>query len=215
MLLCFNNYRSIVAIGGDNFAVIGADTRLCADKNIILSREHCKLRNLTPKVILGTSGNWCDCDTLANMVGTRVKMYADDHEDREISLNAIVQMMSTKMYDRRFFPYQVDNLLAGIDSRDKKGRVYDFDSIGHIVETNYCATGAAKSLLQPILDSEIGMKNQEDKSEVPLTLDRSIQLIVDAFTSAAERNTLTGDGVVIAIVTEKGVETQFFPLRKD
>lgn len=205
-------FRSIVAIAGDNFAVIGADTRLSAGYNIF-TREHEKLFQLTSKAVLASCGNWCDADTLTSFIKTKVKQYEDAHENREISLNALAQLLSTMMYNRRFFPYYVSNILAGIN--EGKGFVYSYDPIGHCEKHTYRAGGSSAALLQPILDNQVGLKNMAQKPDKPLTIERAVDLVTDAFVSAAERDIYTGDGVMISIVTENGTETRKIPLRKD
>jgi 20S proteasome subunit beta 6 len=205
-------FRSIVAIAGDNFAVIGADTRLSAGYSIF-TREHSKLFKLTGKSVLASCGNWADSDMLSSLLKGRVKQYADTHENKEISLNALAQLMSTMMYGRRFFPYYVSNILAGI--YEGKGYVYSYDPIGHCERHTYRAGGSSSALLQPILDNQVGLKNMAEKPTAPLTVDRAVSLVTDAFISAAERDIYTGDGVQICIVTEQGTEERFVPLRKD
>lgn len=179
----------------------------------IFTREHSKLRTLTTKAVLASCGNWADSDTLTSFLETRVKQYEDTHENREISLNALAQLMSTMMYSRRFFPYYVSNILAGI--YEGKGYVYSYDPIGHCERHTYRAGGSSSALLQPILDNQVGLKNMAEKPNVPLTIDRAVDLVTDAFVSAAERDIYTGDGVLISIVTENGVESRKVPLRKD
>lgn len=206
------NSRSIVAVAGDDFAVIGADTRLSAGYNIF-SREHSKVFTLTQKAVLASCGNWCDSDTLTSILQARVKQYSDTHENREISLNAIAQLLSTMMYGRRFFPYYVSNVLAGI--YEGKGYVYSYDPIGHCERHTYRAGGSSSALLQPILDNQVGLKNMQTKPDVPLTVQRAVDLITDTFISAAERDIYTGDGIKISIITANGVEERKIPLRKD
>ena len=207
-----HHFRSIVAIAGENFAVIGADTRLSAGYNIF-TREHTKLFPLTSKSVLASCGNWCDADILTSIVKTKVQQYEDAHENREISLNALAQLLSTMMYGRRFFPYYVSNVLAGI--YEGKGYVYSYDPIGHTERHTYRAGGSSSALLQPILDNQVGLKNLDKKPNVPLTIERTVDLVTDAFVSAAERDIYTGDGVLISIITEAGIETRKIPLRKD
>lgn len=40
-------------------------------------------------------------------------------------------------------------------------------------------------------------------------------IIKDVFTSAAERDIYTGDGVFINVITKDGIEEEYFDLRKD
>lgn len=168
---------------------------------------------MTSTAVLATCGHWADSNTLMSILKTRVKQYADIHEDHEMSLNALAQLMSTMMYGRRFFPYYVSNILAGI--YEGKGYVYSYDPIGHCERHTYRAGGSSSALLQPILDNQVGLKNMAEKPNIPLTIDRAVDLVTDAFISAAERDIYTGDGVLISIITDKGVETRKIPLRKD
>lgn len=207
-----DHFSSIVAIAGENFAVIGADTRLSAGYSIF-SRDHSKLFQMTSKAVLASCGNWADSDTMTSILKTRVKQYADTHENREISLNALAQLMSTMMYGRRFFPYYVSNILAGI--YEGKGYVYSYDPIGHCERHFYRAGGSSAALLQPLLDNQVGLKNMANNPDLPLTIDRAVDLVSDAFISAAERDIYTGDGILISIITENGVENRTVPLRKD
>lgn len=163
--------------------------------------------------MLASCGNWCDSDTLTSFLKIRVKQYSDTHENKEISLNAVAQLISTMMYGRRFFPYYVSNILAGI--YEGKGYVYSYDSVGHCERHTYRAGGSSSALLQPILDNQIGLKNMQEKPNVPVTIERAIDLVTDAFISAAERDIYTGDGILISVVTENGVENRMVPLRKD
>jgi len=48
-----------------------------------------------------------------------------------------------------------------------------------------------------------------------LTLEKAIRMVKDVFTSAAERDINTGDGVIIRIITKEGIKEERFPLRID
>jgi len=121
--------------------------------------------------------------------------------------------MSTMMYGRRFFPYYVSNILAGL--QDGKGYVYSYDPIGHCERHTYRAGGSSSALLQPILDNQVGLKNMAEKPNVPLTVNRAVDLVTDSFISAAERDIYTGDSVLISVITENGIESRCVQLRKD
>ena len=69
-------------------------------------------------------------------------------------LHSIARMISTILYGKRFFPFYVYNILGGLDE-EGKGAVYSFDPVGSY-EREFCrAAGAAQSLLQPFLDSQV------------------------------------------------------------
>lgn len=62
---------------------------------------------------------------------------------------------------------------------------------------------------------QIGYKNMENVEQLPLTLDKAIQLVKDVFISAAERDVYTGDALKICIVTKDGIMEENVPLRRD
>ncbi|XP_051175565.1 proteasome subunit beta type-1 [Leptopilina boulardi] len=207
-----DNGGSVVAIAGDDFCVIGADTRLSSGFQIN-TRNQEKLFQLSNKTILGCAGCWCDTLSLTRVLAARMQMYKHEHQ-KEISTPAAAQMLSIILYYKRFFPYYINNVLAGLDE-EGKGCVFNYDPIGHVYRVEFSASGSAGLLLQPLLDNQIGYENQENVEKVPITLEKALKVLKDVFTSAAERDIYTGDSILIKIITKDGVKTETFGLRKD
>ena len=134
--------------------------------------------------------------------------------NKMMTSGAIAAMLSTILYGRRFFPYYVYNIIGGLDE-EGKGAIYSFDPVGSYQRDTYKAAGSGSAMLQPLLDNQIGFKNQEGVQHVPLTLDEAIQLVKDVFISAAERDCYTGDALRISVVTKEGIKEDTVPLRKD
>lgn len=49
----------------------------------------------------------------------------------------------------------------------------------------------------------------------PLTIEKAVNIIKDAFIGATERDIYTGDGIHINVISQDGFNEEFFPLRKD
>ena len=49
----------------------------------------------------------------------------------------------------------------------------------------------------------------------PLSVEKTVSLIQDVFSAAAERDIYTGDGLRVSIVTAAGIEYRVIPLRRD
>ncbi|XP_053689313.1 proteasome subunit beta type-1 [Sabethes cyaneus] len=207
-----SNGGSVVAIAGEDFAVIGADTRLSSGYSIH-TRTQNKLFRLSNKTVLASTGCWCDTLALTSLVKVRMQMYKDQHQ-KNMTTPAVAQMLSILMYNRRFFPYYVSNILAGLDD-EGKGVIYSYDPIGHCEKNTYRSGGSAGPLLQPVLDNQIGQKNMVNVDPKPVQLDKAISIIKDAFISATERDIYTGDSVVINIITKNGIKEEIVQLRKD
>lgn len=206
------NGGTVVGIAGEDFAVIASDTRL-SEGYSIHTRECPKLFKLTPHAVLGACGFHGDVLTMTKVVEHRLVQFEHDHE-KKMSAQSIAQMLSTILYSRRFFPYYVYNILAGIDDHGK-GCVYSYDPVGSYEREEFRAGGSAAALLQPLLDNQIGLKNQQNVQKVSLTKEKTVALIKDIFTAAGERDIYTGDRVEIMIITKDGVERDSWQLRRD
>lgn len=148
-----SNGGNTLAISGDDFAIIAADTRL-SEGFSIHSRTEPKTIQVTPKIVLGMAGFHGDSLTLKRVIDNRIKLYEHEH-GKFPSIGAVAAMLSTILYYRRFFPYYVYNLVAGVDE-DGKGCVYSYDPVGCYERESYRAEGSAAELLQPLLDNQIG-----------------------------------------------------------
>ncbi|KAL5284582.1 PSMB1 family protein [Megaselia abdita] len=207
-----SNGGSIVAIAGKGYAIIAADTRLSSGYSIH-TRKQKKTFKLTDTTVLGSTGCWCDTLSLTSLLAYRMQSYVHTHQ-KTMSTNAIAQLISVMMYNKRFFPYYVSNVLAGLDE-EGNGVVYSYDPIGHCEKTTYRAGGTAGALLQPVLDNQIGYKNQNLAEKPEITKEKAISIATDTFISASERDIYTGDSVVICIITKDGIEEKTVQLRKD
>eukprot|EP00918_Siedleckia_nematoides_P072815 GHVU01158953.1.p1 GENE.GHVU01158953.1~~GHVU01158953.1.p1 ORF type:complete len:232 (+),score=33.40 GHVU01158953.1:80-775(+) len=206
------NGGTVLAIAGDDFSVIASDTRL-SEHFSIHTRDCPKTYKLSDKTVLGCCGFHGDVLTLTKVIDARLKMYEQEHH-KKMSSGAIAAMLSTMLYSRRFFPYYVYNIIGGIDE-EGRGCVYSFDPVGSYERETYRAAGSAGAILQPLLDNQIGYKNQQNVTKDPLSKDKAVNLVKDVFISAAERDIYTGDSIIIQIVTKDGVEVERFPLRRD
>jgi len=209
-----DNGGTIVAIAGQGYAVIASDTRLSAGFQIY-TRDQPKVKALNNWTVLGCSGCWCDVLTLRRLLEARIKLYKHEH-NKDMSTGAIAQMLSTMLYYKRFFPYYVSNVVAGLDEQGN-GAIYSYDPVGHCEKDVYHAGGSSGALIQPLLDSLVGLRNrtEESKPKEPIGLEEAIRIVKDTFIGAAERDIYTGDAVLIKIITKDGIREDQFPLRRD
>jgi 20S proteasome subunit beta 6 len=212
------NGGSLIAVAGEDFAVIASDTRL-SEGYSILSRTCPHLNQLKSNCVVGSVGFHGDSLTFTKTLDAKLKMYEYEHNTRP-SCQAVAQLISNMLYNRRFFPYYVNTIVAGLTS-DGHGAVYSYDPVGSYEREVYRAAGSSAALLQPLLDSQLGLKNRNGTFElnrsyvVQSTKENVIGLIKDAFVSAAERDIYNGDGVVINLITKDGIQVEHFPLRRD
>ena len=165
-----------------------------------------------------------DGHALKERLDAIVKMYKYQH-GKQMSVRACAQRLSTILYQKRFFPYYVHAILGGLDE-EGKGALYSYDPVGSYEREQCRAAGAAASLIMPFLDNQVNFKNQympgsgeghdlQQRPIEPLSRDRVVGLVKDAFTSATERHIEVGDGLQMLVITKSGIEEIYTPLKRD
>merc|ERR1712232_388049 len=175
-------------MGGPDFAVVAADTRLSTGFRI--HTRHCsKVTQLTDKCVIASCGMKSDAITLHKHMKARIVMYEHQHR-KPPSTVAIAQMLSTMLYYKRFFPYYTFNVLSGVDD-EGKGAVYHYDAIGSYERVPYTTSGSGSSLVMGVLDCQIEGGNQQIKKP-ELTKQQLVELSKDCLSSVGERDIYTG-----------------------
>ena len=207
------NYGTVVGVAGEDFVVVGGDTRLSEGYSIV-TRNESKLVKLSEKTVLATSGMYADFCELKRVLQAKLEVY-DYKMEREPTTESIAHLISKTLYYRRFFPYYTFNLVAGLN-KEGKGVVYGYDAIGSYGSDKALAQGSGAHMILPLLDAECsGYNNPKHSEKPPMSPETAINLIEHAFRSAAERDIYTGDQLEIMVLTAKGSETVWRQLRKD
>jgi len=206
-----DNGGSVLAVSGSDFVIVAGDTRMSTGYSIY-SRNHSKISKLTDKCIIATGGMAAEATTLHKVLQMRIKMYEHEHR-RQPSVTAIAQLLSTILYNKRFFPYYTFNLLAGIDD-EGKGAVYGYDAIGSHERLAYGSQGSGNELITSVLDNQLKKTNQKLPGP-QLSKVEVIDLVKDVITSAGERDIYTGDGAEIFVLDAAGITKSMLELKKD
>merc|ERR1712064_244957 len=124
--------------------------------------------------------------------------------------------MGNTLYSKRFFPYYVRNILAGLDE-EGKGVIYGYDPVGCMEKLGHAADGAGVAIMQPLLDNQVEKLNMVEpgtEKKRP-TLEEAFGLVHDCFVAAAERQIHVADAIDIQIITKDGIEKRSVALRRD
>eukprot|EP01113_Clastostelium_recurvatum_P017261 TRINITY_DN201_c0_g1_i3.p1 TRINITY_DN201_c0_g1~~TRINITY_DN201_c0_g1_i3.p1 ORF type:complete len:236 (+),score=58.42 TRINITY_DN201_c0_g1_i3:86-793(+) len=209
-----NNGGTTLGVAGADFAILAADTRMSDGGYGINTRHYTKICKLTDKCVLATSG--MQADTLALQKNLRAMLLMYEHNNgKPMSTPAIAQWLSNTLYYKRFFPYYTFNVLGGVDDFGV-GCVWSYDAVGSHERCTYTCSGTGQQLIQPLLDNQVGLRNQVPTDKpLPFTADAAEDLVKDALTSAGERDIYTGDYVDIARIDANGVTFSKFELKFD
>eukprot|EP00899_Mesostigma_viride_P006284 jgi/Mesvir1/15657/Mv03261-RA.1 len=187
-----NNGGTCVAIAGDDYCVIAADTRMSTGYSI-LTRESSKLLKISDSCVVASAGFQGDAKTLARHLTARHQIYQHNH-NKCMSAPALAQMLSNTLYYKRFFPYYTFNIVGGLDGNGK-GCVYTYDAIGSYERVGYACQGTGQQLIMPVLDNQLKATSPlvlpATLGGTPLSESEALDLLKDCFASAAERDIYT------------------------
>lgn len=146
-----------------------------------------------------------DVQTVSQLLKFKLKLY-QLREDRVMSTNTIMNMISTTMYEKRFGPWMVEPVVAGLD-KDNNPHICSYDFIGaQSVSTDFTCAGTTSDQLMGVCESF--WKPDMD----PDTL---FETISQCLLSAVDRDCLAGWGGVVHIITPEGVRTRSLKGRMD
>lgn len=98
-------------------------------------------------VFLGLTGLATDVSTVSDLFRYKVNMYRL-REERAIAPRTFANLVSSSLYERRFGPYFVSPVVAGLDPKTGKPFICGFDSIGCIdFAKDFIVSGTASEQL--------------------------------------------------------------------
>ncbi|AMD22641.1 HHL129Wp [Eremothecium sinecaudum] len=194
----------VVAMTGKDCVAIAGDLRL-GSQSLGVSNKFEKIFNYG-HVFAGLTGLATDVITLHELFRSKTNLYKLK-EDRPIEPETFTQLVSSTLYERRFGPYFVAPVVAGINSKTKKPYISGFDSIGCIEESkDFIVSGTASEQL-------FGMC--ESLYEPDLEPEDLFETISQVLLNAADRDALSGWGGVVYIIQKDKVVKRYLKTRQD
>jgi proteasome beta subunit len=187
-----------VGIRSSKAVVLAADKRATAG-NIIVHKAVKKIIKINDYMVMTTAGLVADAQVLADMLRTHTKYYEMMHKKR-MSVRAAAVYLSNILHASRFYPYIVQLLLGGYDTEP---RLYSLDWFGTIAEETYLVTGSGSPMAVGVIEAEY----RED-----MDVDELVKLALRAVYAATQRDTASGEGIDVAVVTKDGISMRNYPL---
>jgi 20S proteasome subunit beta 3 len=131
---------------GKDCVAIACDLRL-GMQALTVSNNFPKIFNYAPSTYLGLTGLATDVTTVSDLFRYKVNMYRL-REERHIAPQTLANLVSSSLYERRFGPYFVSPVVAGINHTTGKPFICGFDSIGCIdFAKDFIVSGTASDQL--------------------------------------------------------------------
>ncbi|KAG0225688.1 nucleophile aminohydrolase [Mortierella sp. GBAus27b] len=198
------NGGAVVAMVGKNCVAIACDKRLGAQA-MTISTEFKKIFSATPKTYIGLPGLATDVQTLSEKFRFKVNMYKLK-EEREIEPRTLAHLVSSTLYERRFGPWFVEPVIAGLD-KENRPFICSHDLIGCInFAKDFVVSGTTSNQL-------FGMC--ESLWEPNLEPEDLFETISQALMSAVDRDCLSGWGAEVVVITPDKVISRTLKTRQD
>jgi proteasome beta subunit len=181
-----------VGIAFDGGVVFASEKRI-AFGNFLVSKSTKKTFEITPKVGATCAGLVADMQILSLQIAALAKIRKMDLK-RDVPPNSIAKMMSNMMYERRYFPLLTQVIVGGVVD---KPVLYTLDPLGSVLPDKYAAVGTGAEMALGVLDPQF----KENMTE-----DEAVDLAKKAVRSASLRDSASGDGVDIMVITKDGIK---------
>lgn len=199
------NGGAVMAMKGKDCVAIASDLRFGIQGQTI-SMDFEKLFPMGDRLYIGLAGLATDVQTVSQRLNFRRKLY-ELRENRAIKPKTFMSMVSNLLYERRFGPYFVEPVIAGLHPKTYEPFICSLDLIGcpmepeDFVVSGTCSEqmyGMCEALWQPDMGPE-----------------EIFECISQSLLNAVDRDAMSGWGAVVHIVEKDKITTRRLKARMD
>jgi 20S proteasome subunit beta 3 len=198
------NGSAIIAMAGKDCVAIGSDLRFGVQLQT-MTTDYKKVYQIHDKLFVGLGGLATDTQTLYQRLLMRHNLYKL-REERDIKPSTFGALVSAMLYEKRFGPYFVSPVIAGLEP-DGKPYVCGMDSIG--------ALETAQDFIVAGTNSESLFGMCESMWQPDLEAEELFEVISQCLLSGIDRDALAGWGAVVYVVTKDKVIARTLKGRMD
>uniref|UniRef100_A0A6U6IRL2 Proteasome subunit beta n=1 Tax=Odontella aurita TaxID=265563 RepID=A0A6U6IRL2_9STRA len=198
------NGAAIIAMAGKGCVGIASDTRLGIQAQTVAT-DFRKVFKMNDRLFVGLAGLATDVQTMDQLLRFRQNLY-ELREERQMSPRVMSNLLSNLLYEKRFGPYFIEPVVAGLDENGKPF-LSGMDLIGAPVYTDdFVVSGTATGNLY-------GMCETLYKPD--MEADQLFETLAQALLASVDRDALSGWGGVVHIITKDGVMSRELKGRQD
>jgi len=179
-----------VGLVTDEGVVLAADRRASMGR-LTASKQAKKVYELDDYIGLTIAGSVGDAQKIVRMMRSQLNLHK--LETKELSVKGAGTLLANILHRHKMMPFFNQFVLGGIN--DEGGILYDLDPAGGLMgHEKFTATGSGSQMAYGLLEDgyEEGISHEDGKD-----------LAINAIQSAMERDTASGNGVMVAEITEE------------
>ncbi len=178
-----------VGVMGKDFVILAAE-RKATMGYLVASQDAQKIFKIDERLGMTIAGLVGDAQALIRYIRAELKLYKLQ-EERPIELEAASTLIANILYSRRFYPYIVQLVVAGYDS---KPSLFTLSPDGSVMPEKFFSTGSGSPIAFGVLENEI----KED-----LSIEDAKRIAVRAVRAATKRDIASGGSGIDAVVINK------------
>jgi 20S proteasome subunit beta 3 len=199
------NGAAVVAMKGKDCVAIASDRRFGIQAQTV-AMDFQKIFEMGPHLYVGLPGLATDVITVSQKLKFRLNLY-ELRENRHIKPKTFMSMISNLLYERRFGPYFVEPVIAGLDPKTMEPFVASLDLIGCPMETeDFVVSGTCTEQMYGMCES---------LWEPDMEPDMLFECISQALMNAVDRDAVSGWGGIVHIIEKDKVTTRTLKARMD
>jgi proteasome beta subunit len=184
-----------------NVVVLATDTRATAGF-FVAHRTAKKIHKISDYIAMTIAGRVADAQALVDLMRANVRHF-EVTQGRRMQVRALATLLSTYMFYHRFFPYQTQLLVGGVD--DSGPHLFNVDPLGGVTEEKVISTGSGSPVALGVLEAEY----RED-----LSIDEAVELAYKAVAVAIRRDIGSGDSIDVAYISPATGYVELSPAEK-
>ncbi|WP_323190159.1 proteasome subunit beta [Halostella sp. PRR32] len=179
-----------VGLTATDGVVLAADRRASLGGRFVANKDVSKIEQVHPTAAMTISGSVGDAQAVLRQLRAEASLY-ETRRGRPLSMDALARVTGDTLRGRPVTP-----VLGGVD--DDGAHVYDLDGGGGVMEDAYASTGSGMQLAYGVLERQY---------DPDASVSEAVAVAANAVAAASERDTASGNGVLVARVTADGVAT--------
>ncbi|MFB6300020.1 MAG: proteasome subunit beta [Halobacteriales archaeon] len=183
---------TIVALQAADTVVLAADRRASLGGRFVTSKRVRKIEDVHPTAALALSGAVGHIQQFTRTLRAEAALYEQRRDDR-MSIDALSTLAGNVLGG---MPLYVTPLLGGID--EDGTHVITLDGGGGVLSDAYAAGGSGMQVAYGVLERQY---------EADLSVEEARSVAARAIDGATERDTASGNGLTVATITDRGVDT--------
>ena len=188
----FETGTTTLGLTTEEGVIMAADKRAALGGRLVSNKHAKKIYQLDDNIGLTIAGSVGDAQKVVRMMRSQLNM--KKLETKELSVKGAGTLLANILHANKMMPFMNQFILGGME--DNEGIIYSLDPAGGLMpHDDYTATGSGSQMAFGVL---------EDGFEHELDHEEARDLAVRAVQAAMERDTASGNGIMVVEITEDG-----------